>query len=138
MGTQLDRIEAKIDALSAALTNKQSPFDRKDDGAAPAFVPVDGVEKVLGPKPAPQASTARTIWTNEAKKITKVYTDIPSAYEAGAMKLAAATGVIAVFVDYNGTTRASLRAGFPLWLVDAANFVGSGVEGLIRTVEDAE
>lgn len=138
MQEQLDRIEGKIDKLIAGLTDKRSPFDRTDDGAPDPVQPIAGFDKVFGPKPHPSDATAGTVWRNEAKKVTTVYDDIPGRFEAGAMELAARTGVKAIFLEYNGQTKACLRPGLPPWLVDANNFIGSGVEGLIRAVLDSQ
>jgi len=140
MQEQLDRIEQKIDKLIAGLMDKESPFDRTDDGAPSPFEPVAGIEKILGPKPHPSKATDGSVWRREAAKITKVYSDIPDEYEVGAMELAATTGVKAVFCEYDGATKGCLRAGLPpaMWLVDAENFVGSNIEGLIRSVKDSQ
>lgn len=133
----LDRIQKLVEEIHAGLFGKERLGENAgDDGAPDPVQPVVGFDKVFGPKPHPSDATAGTIWRREATRVTKVYEDIPSEYEAGAMELAAQTGVKAVFLEYQGQTKASVKPGLSPWLVDASNFVGSNVEGLIRSVLD--
>lgn len=120
------------------MVERQSPFDRKDDDAPDPVQPIAGFDRVFGPKPAPRDSTNGTVWRREAARVTKIYENIPDKFEKGALEVAARTGVQAIFLEYNGETKACLRPGLPPWLVDAQNFIGSGIEGLVRVILDAE
>lgn len=128
-----------LEEIYLGLFNKQSPFDRDDDAPDPVQ-PVEGFDRVFGPRPHPSDSTNGSVWRREAAKVTKVYENVPDKYEAGALRLASETGVVAVFLEYAGQTKACIRPGLPpkLWLVDAQNFVGANIEGLLRSVKDAK
>lgn len=135
MQEQLDRIEKKLDSLIAGLADKDSPFARDDDAPPQQRDPVEGFERVFGPKP--KIGTAEyALWRKKIPLATKVYAAVPDEYEAGAMELAAATGVKAVFLEYNGKLQAALTVEVSPWLTEPENFVGSNVEGLKRAVKD--
>lgn len=139
MQEQLDRIERMVKVLYDGRAGQGHPM-KVDDDAPDPVQPVMGFDRVFGPKPHPSESTNGTVWRNEARKVTKVYQAVPGAYVAGAIELAARTGVKAVFLEYLGSTKACVRPGLPpnLWLVDATNFLGSNIEGLIRSVLDSK
>lgn len=135
MQEQLDRMEKKLDVLVNGLTGKQSPFSRDDDAPPQQRDPVEGFERVFGPKP--KIGTAEyALWRLQILKTNKVYASVPDEFEAGAMDLAAETGVKAVFLEYEGELKAALTVEPSPWFTDPTNFIGSNVEGLKRAVKD--
>ena len=128
--TQLDRIESKIDKLLAA-QGIEGSVD------APPKDPVT-FEDIFGPKPSPSVGQDYSTWLKHKALTGEILQFVPAEYVAGAYELLARTGVKPVFLYHDGRLRAILEGGVNPWFTDPENFVGSNVEGIIRSVLNSQ